>query len=54
MANRGWYGTEEEWSRIEAPLKALDSDLARFALKHDTGKRQPETLDFAGKLAVRP
>ena len=34
MANGGWYGTAEEWSRIEAPLKALDSDLDRFASKY--------------------
>jgi hypothetical protein len=34
MANGGWYGTAEEWSRIEAPLKALDPDLDRFAAKY--------------------
>jgi hypothetical protein len=34
MANGGWYGTAEEWSRIEAPLKALDPDLDRFASKY--------------------
>jgi hypothetical protein len=34
MANGGWYGTAEEWSRIEAPLKALDPDLDRFAGKY--------------------
>lgn len=34
MANGGWYGTAEEWNRIEAPLKALDPDLGSFAGKY--------------------
>lgn len=34
MANGGWYGTEEEWARIEAPLKLLDHEINRFAGKH--------------------
>jgi hypothetical protein len=34
MANGGWYGTDEEWERIEAPLKLLDPELDRFARKH--------------------
>jgi hypothetical protein len=34
MANGSWYGTAEEWSRIEAPLKALDPDLDCFAGKY--------------------
>jgi|HubBroStandDraft_3_1064219.scaffolds.fasta_scaffold342375_2 hypothetical protein len=34
MANGGWYGTDEEWKRIEAPLKLLDPELDRFARKH--------------------
>ena len=35
MANGGWYGTDEEWRRIEAPLKLLDPELDRFASKRD-------------------
>lgn len=31
MANGGWHGTAEEWRRIEAPIKVLDSELERFA-----------------------
>ena len=27
MGNGGWYGTDEEWKRIEAPVKLLDSEL---------------------------
>ena len=34
MANGGWYGTEEEWARIEAPIKLLDHEINRFADKH--------------------
>jgi hypothetical protein len=34
MANGGWYGTAEEWNRLEAPLKLLDSELNRFARTH--------------------
>lgn len=34
MANGGFYGTEEEWTRLEAPLVALDKVLAKFAKKH--------------------
>jgi hypothetical protein len=34
VGNGGWYGTNEEWNRIEAPLKLLDSELDRFARKH--------------------
>ncbi len=34
MGNGGWYGTDEEWRRIEAPLKLLDPELDRFARKH--------------------
>jgi hypothetical protein len=34
MGNGGWYGTREEWERIEAPLKALDAGLERFAITH--------------------
>jgi hypothetical protein len=33
MAN-GWYGTDEEWKRIEAPLGLLDPELDRFAHIH--------------------
>ncbi len=31
MANGGWYGTKEEWERIEGPLLDLDSILDDFA-----------------------
>ena len=34
MGNGGWYGTQEEWERIEAPIKSLDVDLDEFAAKH--------------------
>jgi hypothetical protein len=32
MANGGWYGTKEEWARIEAPLVSLDPEIEAFAL----------------------
>lgn len=35
MANGGWYGTNEEWSRAEAPLKLLDEGFYRFAEAYD-------------------
>jgi hypothetical protein len=31
MANGGWYGTPEEWSRIEAPLIDVDPKIDAFA-----------------------
>ncbi len=31
MANGGWYGTKEEWERIEGPLLEVDSILDDFA-----------------------
>jgi hypothetical protein len=31
MANGGWYGTPEEWQRLEEPLLAIDPILERFA-----------------------
>lgn len=34
MANGGWYGTPEEWQRLEAPLLAIDPVLERFAASH--------------------
>jgi hypothetical protein len=34
MANGGWCGTDEEWRRIEAPLKLLDPELDQFAREH--------------------
>lgn len=34
MGNGGWYGTEEEWKRIEAPLRALDPAITQFAEKY--------------------
>ncbi len=33
MANGGWYGTPEEWKRIERPLLDLDPAIAEFARK---------------------
>ena len=35
MANGGWYGTSEEWQRLEEPLTRIDSLLERFAVSHD-------------------
>lgn len=34
MANGGWYGTPEEWRRLEAPLLEIDPLLTRFASAH--------------------
>jgi hypothetical protein len=34
MGNGGWHGTEEEWQRIEAPIKSLDGELERFVAVH--------------------
>jgi hypothetical protein len=31
MANGGWYGTKEEWDRLEQPLTLLDDSLTKFA-----------------------
>lgn len=31
MANGGWYGTPEEWQRLEAPLVSIDPVLEAFA-----------------------
>ena len=31
MANGGWYGTQEEWQRIEAPLLEIDSVVECFS-----------------------
>lgn len=31
MANGGWYGTKEEWERIEKPLLDVDSIIEAFA-----------------------
>ena len=31
MANGGWYGTDEEWQRIEAPLLQIDDVFESFA-----------------------
>ncbi|HAD83423.1 MAG TPA: hypothetical protein DCG71_01090 [Brevundimonas sp.] len=34
MANGGWYGTQEEWQRLEAPLLLADGIFERFAKDH--------------------
>ena len=34
MGNGGWYGTREEWERLEAPLLRLDSKISDFAAGH--------------------
>lgn len=34
MANGGWYGTREEWERLEAPLLELDPVIYSFANEH--------------------
>jgi|SRR5690606_27364962 len=31
MANGGWYGTKEEWVRLESPLVEIDPILYSFA-----------------------
>jgi len=31
MANGGWYGTKEEWQRVEKPLLEIDSIIDDFA-----------------------
>lgn len=31
MANGGWYGTQEEWERIESPLLEIDPIIDDFA-----------------------
>ena len=33
MANGGWYGSFEEWERVEAPLIAVDPVFENFALE---------------------
>lgn len=32
MANGGWYGTEDEWAQLEAPLIKLDPIIDAFAV----------------------
>lgn len=34
MANGGFYGTAEEWERLETPLLTIDPALERFAKTH--------------------
>ena len=34
MANGGWYGTPEEWQRLEGPLLKIDPVLEHFAATH--------------------
>ena len=34
MGNGGWYGTAEQWRRIEVPIKSLDAEFERFAALH--------------------
>lgn len=34
MANGGWYGTLEEWQRLEGPLATIDPILEQFASTH--------------------
>ena len=31
MANGGWYGTEEEWDQVEAPLIEIDNIINEFS-----------------------
>jgi hypothetical protein len=35
MANGGWYGTAEEWQRLEGPLLTIDPVLELFSARHD-------------------
>lgn len=34
MANGGWYGTSEEWQRLEGPLLTIDPVLEAFSVRH--------------------
>ena len=34
MANGGWYGTQELWERLQAPLLTIDAMLDHFAEAH--------------------
>jgi hypothetical protein len=34
LANGGWYGTAEEWERLEAPIRAIDPAIDNFASTH--------------------
>jgi hypothetical protein len=34
MANGGWYGTQEEWERLERPLLLVDPIIEKFAADH--------------------
>jgi hypothetical protein len=42
MANGGWYGTAEEWARIERPLLEIDPILDEFAVEYDLTKFKNE------------
>lgn len=35
MANGGWYGTKEEWQRIEKPLLEIDDEIDKFSDEFD-------------------
>lgn len=34
MANGGWYGSREEWQRLEAPLLSIDPVIEEFTSAH--------------------
>ena len=35
MANGGWYGTAQEWERLEASLIEIDPTLEAFSVTHN-------------------
>ena len=37
MANGGWYGTQEEWDKLEEPLLEVDSIINEFADEYNLG-----------------
>jgi hypothetical protein len=59
MANGGWYGTDEEWQRLEGPLLGIDPVLEQFALEHGVAvtknhKDSPGTIDKLGNQSQLP
>lgn len=46
MANGGWYGTPEEWQRLEVPLESFETVKA--------WGNDPDQLQFATKLTPIP
>lgn len=40
MANGGWYGTKDEWARLESPLIEVDPILSEFAKEFELEMRK--------------